>query len=369
MQFYVALRFLPSIPLVESIEYDTSFTWPRVSVVIPARNERDMIKKAIEMRLQSDYPNLEIILIDDRSDDGTGEIVDELAARDKRIQIVHIKELPEKWIGKLYAMQRGAEISTGEWLLFSDADVFVKPGTLKRVVWYAQYHGYDHISAIPHLLKENFLVDVVLSTFMRHICILGQPWQASNPRSSVGVGSGAFNMVHRKIFEDIGKFEKLRMTVTDDLTFGRVLKQAGARPMVLNGRSSVMVHFYRTLSAVAVGSERALFSFFGGFSAARLIILGVVMFLIEVSPFIILVPVGVPLLFYSGVFLIVIMIITSLISNRFFGRPWWAAFFVPLAMFIMTICMIRAAILGQKRGGIIWRGTFYSSDELKEYMQ
>lgn len=369
MQFYVAMRFLPSIPLVNAIEYDTSFAWPRVSVVIPARNEAGMIKKAVTMRLQSDYPNLEIILVDDRSEDGTGEIIDELAAKDKRVHVIHIRELPNDWIGKLYAMQYGAEIATGEWLLFSDADVFVKPGTLKRVVWYAQHHGYDHVSAIPHLMKENFLVDVVLSAFMRQICIFGQPWQASNPRSRVGIGSGAFNMVHRGIFEHICKFEKLRMTVTDDLTFGRILKQAGARPCVLNGRGSVMVHFYSTLHAVAVGSERALFSFFGGFSAVRLIILSIAMFLIEISPFVILAPVGIPLLFHAGIFLITIMIVTSFISNKCFGRPAWTAFFVPLAILIMTVCMIRAAILGKKRGGIIWRGTFYSSDVLKQHTQ
>ena len=136
VQLVCTLRLIASVRTVTKLPYKDLKKWPRVSVIIPARNEADTIKAAMRSRLESDYPNLEIILIDDRSTDNTPEIIEEIAQTDSRVKAIHIKELPKAWIGKLYAMHTGAKIASGAWLLFSDADVHIASGTLKRVISY-----------------------------------------------------------------------------------------------------------------------------------------------------------------------------------------------------------------------------------------
>ncbi|MEK7768052.1 MAG: glycosyltransferase family A protein, partial [bacterium] len=108
--------------------------WPRLSVLVPACNEADTLEPALETLLRSDYPDLEVILVDDRSTDGTGAVVDRLAARDARIVPVHVAALPPGWLGKVHAMHVALPHATGEWLLFSDADVHAAPDTIRRAV-------------------------------------------------------------------------------------------------------------------------------------------------------------------------------------------------------------------------------------------
>jgi len=107
--------------------------WPRVSVVVPSRDEAEAIEAAAQSLLVQDYPELELIAVDDRSSDGTGAILDRLAAADRRLGVVHVDALPEDWLGKNHACHRGAERATGEWLLFTAGDVVFAPGALRRV--------------------------------------------------------------------------------------------------------------------------------------------------------------------------------------------------------------------------------------------
>lgn len=369
IQFVFTLVLVRKVRSIDSLPDAKRNVWPRVSVIMPARNESDTIEAALRVRLGSNYPNLELIIVNDRSTDDTGQIADRIASEDNRVRVIHVDALTEGWIGKLYAMQIGAESATGEWLLFSDVDVHVKPGTLRRVIAWCEDRVIDHMAVIPDLFPTRFFVDVTLSVFMRHICVLGRPWKAEDKKSNTAVGAGAFNLVRRTAFDAINGFEKVRLTVTDDVAFGRVLKQSGIQAGVLNGRKYVRVYFYRTIREMAVGSERALFTMFGNFSMFRLIIIGTLMLVMELTPFIALFFYHLPLLTVIGISLVGIVIITSLLVNRYLGRPWWTAFFVPVAIVIMYVCMIRAGILGKKRGGIIWRGTFYSSEMLREYRQ
>jgi hypothetical protein len=369
LQLVWSFLLMRKVPSVRSLPDPRRPSWPGVSVIMPARNEAGTIERALRMRCASDYPHLELIVVNDRSDDDTGKIAERIAAQDKRIRVINIKSLPDGWLGKLYAMQIGAQAARGEWLLFSDADVHVKPGTLRRVIGWCEDKRTDHIAVIPDLDRTRFFVDVTLSVFMRQICIMGQVWKAQDPKSSAAVGAGAFNLVRRGSFDAVRGFEEIRLTVTDDIAFGRVLKESGARAGVLNGRGHVTVCFYRTLHEMAIGSERALFTMFGKFSALRLVAFGMLMLLCEVAPFIALLFIGLPLVQLIGFIFAGVIVGMSLMINVYLGRPWWTAFFVPVANVIMCVCTVRAAILGAKRGGIIWRGTFYSSKQLRRFRQ
>lgn len=369
IQLLFTFLLLKKIKSIASLPDKERASWPRVSVIMPARNEADTIEPALRIRCESDYPDLELIVVNDRSSDNTGEIAEKIAATDPRVRVVHIETLPPGWLGKLYAMHVGAQHAHGEWLLFSDVDVYVKRSTLRRVIAWCEDRLIDHMAVVPDILPTRFFVDVTLSVFMRHICALGRPWKVEDPKSKDAVGAGAFNLVRRTAYEAIHGFEPLRLTVTDDVALGRVLKQSGARAGVLNGRGYVSVYFYRTVREMAIGSERALFAMFGNFSVIKLIISAVLMVIAEVGPFAALLFFGIPFAQTIGIGLVIVVLLTSFLVNGYLGRPWWTSFFVPVAIMIMFVCMIRAGILGKKRGGIIWRGTFYPTEELKKFRQ
>ena len=365
MQLFLTLRVMKSVPLLEKLPYDKSRTWPKVSVIIPACNEAKTIEDAMQSRLQDDYPNLEILLIDDRSTDRTGEIVDKIAAKDSRVKAIHISELPEGWVGKPYALDQGAKLATGDWLLFSDADVYIKPTAIKRAITYCESRKLDHLTIFPELYQTRFLLDTLLSLFIRWICLMARVWAVEDEKSNASAGAGAFNLVRRSALEKIKGFEALRLEVADDVALGQVLKKSGARSSLINGRHYVGIYFYRSIREAAIGSERAGFTTIGNFSSIRLALIGIILFGLEMSSFIILVPMGIPYLPILGLIMVSVVFFVSISMNKWLNRPILPSLFLPIGITISTVLMFRTGILGVKRGGIYWRGTFYPTSLLK----
>ena len=128
LRLFRGSRRLPRLPDV-SAEAPRG-GWPSVSVIVPSRNEERAVEAATRALLAQDYPSLEVVAIDDRSTDATGRLLDALAAQDERLVVRHVTALPEGWLGKNYAMARGAEGARGEWLLFTDGDVLFAPDVL-----------------------------------------------------------------------------------------------------------------------------------------------------------------------------------------------------------------------------------------------
>ena len=151
--------------------------WPSLSVVVPACNEAGSIAPALASLLGQDYPALQVVLVDDRSSDGTGEIMDRLAARDPRVVVDHVRELPAGWLGKVHALERGVAHATGTWMLLTDADVRLAPGTLRRAIAWAGEQGYDHLAVFPHAVLRSFWVGVCIVSAARGALALGKPWR------------------------------------------------------------------------------------------------------------------------------------------------------------------------------------------------
>ena len=131
-------------------------TWPLVSMIIPARDEGEKIDAALRSVLAVDYPNLEIIAVDDRSRDETGRVMDRLAAEDPRLRVIHIETLPDGWLGKNHAMHVAAQAARGEFLLFTDGDVMFAPDALRRAVAYAEHTRIDHLCLSPNLVPGSY---------------------------------------------------------------------------------------------------------------------------------------------------------------------------------------------------------------------
>src|SRR5689334_11686200 len=152
-----------TMPVLADQKPNDPSRWPRLSVVIPACNEAASIEASVKSRLAQDYPDFEVCVVDDRSTDGTSAIVDRLAQGDPRVRPLHITKLPEGWLGKVHALHQGASTATGEWLLFTDADVHFAPGTLRRVIAYCEARGIDFITTIPTIWQRGILLDIALS--------------------------------------------------------------------------------------------------------------------------------------------------------------------------------------------------------------
>ncbi|HEY4587862.1 MAG TPA: glycosyltransferase family 2 protein, partial [Thermoanaerobaculia bacterium] len=200
---------------------------PRVSIIIPARNEERNLEEALRSVLALDYDNLEIDVVDDRSTDRTGEILDRMAAADPRLRIVHVRELPPGWLGKNHALWLGAGKATGEFLLFTDADVVLAPATLRRAVGAMVADGLDHLTAAPEIARPGVLFEMFVGAFSLFFTLYTRPWKVKDPESPSHVGVGAFNLVRAAAYRAAGGHPAIAMRPDDDLKLGKLLKKKG----------------------------------------------------------------------------------------------------------------------------------------------
>src|SRR6266446_3909792 len=158
---YGAMR----LPWIKDFAPAPNAECPRVSILFAARDEEEKLSAALATLMEIDYPNLEVIAVDDRSKDATGRILDEFATAHPRLRAVHVNQLPPGWLGKPHALQKGYEISTGNWLLFTDADVRFKPDVLRRAITLAKQRGLDHLTLFGEVEMAGFW-EKILITFM-----------------------------------------------------------------------------------------------------------------------------------------------------------------------------------------------------------
>jgi len=326
---------------------------PSLSIVIPARNEADHIEGALRSKLAASYPALEVVFVDDRSTDATGRIADALAERDPRLCVVHVTELPPEWLGKVHAMQRGLERASGEWILFSDADVHFAPALLERVLAHAVRERAGHVSIIPHITTRGLLLLPALAAFFRVVTTGGRLWSVPNQRSSAAVGIGAFNLVHRDALARSPGLEWLKMEVADDMSLGMMLKGAGARSLVLQGRNCVELEFYPSYRALARSVEK------NGASVPFPVLLtaNALLFLLEGGAWL-----GPPALALPTA---VLAFVVCARLTRWMGQPIWPTLIPAFGMLLLTGAIVRSGLLAWWRGGVVWRGTVYPREAIR----
>jgi glycosyltransferase involved in cell wall biosynthesis len=361
-----ALRAVPVLEALPAAERPDPACWPSVSVVTPACDEADTLPAAMASRLATDYPDVQFVLVDDRSRDGTGRVVDELAA-DPRVVPLHVRELPEGWLGKLHAMHVGAARARGEWLVFSDADVHFAPGALRRAVALAEARRLDFLAVLPQLDDATPAAEAAAAAFCGLFALAMRPWKVSDPDSDASLGVGAFNMVRREALERAGGLRPLRLEVADDIALGAVLKRSGARCGVANGRGLVRLRWYPTLPAMAAGLEKGFFAHAGRCEAWRLYVVAVLLLLREAAPWAALAWGSAPVA-WLGALTLVACLPVAVRAARWTGRPARDALLLPLGGVLVAWIVARAGFVGARRGGVTWRGTHYPSTLLREAM-
>ncbi len=338
-------------------------TGPRVTVVTAARNEERGIEAAARSLLAQEYPALEFIMVDDRSTDRTGAVLDALAAREPRLRVVHILELPPGWLGKNNALQQGANAARGEWILFADADIVMHPTTVARAMTYVERRGVDHLTLLPDLVMPGLLLKAFVSAFVIWFSGYLRPWKARDPKSRFFVGVGAFNLVRAGAYAAAGGHAPIRMRPDDDLKLGKILKRSGARQDVVLGRDLVSVEWYHSLSEAIDGLTKNSFAVVE--YNRLLMVLGAAAYLI-----IGLGPLAALLLAdgvvrATGAVAVAFQLLVHLRGARQAGAPWQAALLYPVISVIFCWIVLRAMVLNLWQGGITWRGTFYPLSELR----
>ena len=337
--------------------------WPKVSVVVPARDEAKRIEEALRSLAAQEYPDLEVIAVDDRSRDATGAILDRLAAEDPRLRAVHVRELPAGWLGKCHALQEGAGRSTGELLLFTDGDVVFAPDTLRLAVRYLLGRRLDHLALLPGLSPGGYWEDAA-KTYFAMLFLLGvKAWGAGSPSKNVYVGIGAFNLLRRSAYEAVGRHEAIRLEVADDLLLGKRIKQAGFRQEALLALDHLRLRWQEGVGGFVRGLEKNGFASIGYSIPFLLLITGLVALYYGL-------PYAAALAFrdarVSG-YALAILLMHGLFgyfgSYRRYG--WLLAPSLPVAAFLYLYSLWRSAVLTLWRGGVLWRDTFYPLEVLR----
>lgn len=344
-----------AVPRLAALPAEALASWPTVSVVVPARDEGLHLEAALEAKRSEGYPALEVVVVDDRSQDDTGAIADALAARDSRVRAVHVTEVPEGWLGKVNALARGLDAASGEWVLFSDADVHLAPGTLARLVAWAERSGVDHVALVPSLRSRGPLVAPALATFFRLFSLLPL-WKVPDPRSSAAIGAGAFNLFRRRALDASPGLEWLKMEIADDMALGVMLKRAGARQAVVVGGDGAWLDFYPSFRAMARALEKN-----GAAAPMPLMLLGVAALVVLEAGYLAALAIATPWAWAVGATVAALACVTQWGASRWLSLPRWPALVPWLGVVPLTLAMARSAVLAALRGGVVWRSTFYST--------
>ena len=335
---------------------------PPVSIVVAALNEAHAIEPALRSILAVDYPALEIVAIDDRSTDGTGEILDRLQREFPNLQVLHIRELPSGWIGKIHALHSGAMRARGDYLLFTDADVVFEPTAIRRAIAHCEARRLDHLTLVPEVPTRSSFVALSMMGGFIGLLALYRPWRAQQTGKH-RLGVGAFNMVRAASYRAVGGHEALAMEVLDDIELGRLMSQGDLRQDFLLARGMVTVEMYRGALEMFRGIQKNVFTFLD-YNVWKLLAGTLVTFAFSVWP-------------WAGIFLTdgatrwlnlasaaTVLALYAHLAPRF-GYSRWCAAWLPLTGLITIFLFWQIAILTWIRGGIVWRGTFYPLAELK----
>ncbi|HUA16894.1 MAG TPA: glycosyltransferase family 2 protein [Verrucomicrobiae bacterium] len=385
---------MPSVADVSRPEWDrnpvTANGNPRVSIIVPARDEEETIEQALRTLLSLDYDNYEVIAVNDRSRDRTGEIMEKMAEQSSpetvrgpdshisqgrgeaghpepcKLKVIHHTELPAGWLGKTHAMWTAANQASGDWLLFTDADVLFKPDSLRRAMAYGEAEPADHVVLFPRMIMKRPGEYMMIAFFQTMFMFGHRPWKVADPSTDDHMGVGAFNLVRRRVYDAVGTYEALRMEVLDDMKLGKVVKKAGFAQRNVFGGDLISIRWAHGAMGVVNNLTKNFFAVLS-FQWWRTIIAAIGLVFLNLGPFLgvwlahgwtrlpYAVALGAMFLIYLGM------------SWRS-GVPPYYFLLHPVSTALFTYTLLRSMILTLWNDGIEWRGTKYPLEELRRGM-
>lgn len=351
---------LPRIDEVEPLPPCESVT---VSILFAARDEATKLPGALPTLLEQDYARFEVIAVDDRSVDGTAQILEQFAREHPELKVIHISQLPAGWLGKPHALQTAYSHCSGEWIVFTDADVRFARDLLGRALALVRNEQWDHLTLIGLLDMKGFWEKAVLSFFAFGFTLATEPWNVSKPGSRRYLGTGYFQLIRRSVYERIGTHQRLALEVVDDLKLGKLVKQAGFRSGVGFADRRLSVRWQEGLKNIVRGTTKNFFAATGfRWEIAALQVLGLI--ILDVLPFFGLVWArGGPQLF-AGAAAAALLVLHGATAYTMRISPLYAITH-PLGALLFAYLILNSTIVTLRQGGVTWRGTFYPLEQLR----
>jgi Glycosyl transferase family 2 len=332
----------------------------RCSVIVAARDEEVRLEATVGHLLAQQHVALEVIVVDDRSTDATGDILRRLASEDTRVRATRVEHLPDGWLGKCHACHVGASLATGDWLLFTDADCWLQPDVIARALRVAARDAADHITLTPGVAAET------LGAKAWHLAFLGSlaNWMSGVNRDRPGahLGIGAFNLVSRSAYRGCGGYEALRLTIVDDIKLGLLLHRAGRRTRAFLGGPDVECHWGTTVPRMIKIMEKNYFAAVD-FRIAP-VVMGAIVFTLILGTCIL----GLWTRSAAGIAAGLAPWSLALPAAIFARRLGWSpasAAITPLLYPVLFFAVVNSAVVTLRQGGVRWRDTFYSLGTLR----
>lgn len=339
---------------------------PKVSIIFAARNEEQKIRSALCTMLNQDYPDYEVIAVNDRSSDQTPSILEDLARTPQasRLKILDIQKLPPGWLGKNHALYQGYLASSGEWLLFTDADVHFDSGTIEAALLAVSERKLDHLVLFPYAMTKNYLEAVFMMAFTFVFYLWFKPWAARYAHSQAYVGIGSFNFVKREVYEKIGTHQAIKLEVTDDMALGREVKKNGFRQMLMDGTGMIRETWFEGWKGILDSLEKNAFA---GVDYNLFLLTGATLGLLifDIAPFF--------LVFATQgaaqnclLAVIAIFFLMHCAVQKYFRYALITFPAHPFGSLLILFLVWRSTIKTLVEGGVRWRDTFYPLEILKK---
>lgn len=341
---------------------------PLVTVVIAVKDGEDEIAETVTKLLSSPYDRLELIVVNDRSTDNTGKILEDLKRHFPSLKVVHLDYLEPGWLGKVHALKHGTDLARGDLLLLMDADIHLDKSVLSKAINSMNRYQLDHLAVLPNLYPVNFVVDVILANSTIMFIESNKPWKKIEERHADSVrGVGAFNLFRRKFFmENTPGFSWIKMDIVDDVALAKMIAlNQGRTKLMFASEKGPSLAYYNSFMNMVMGFEK---NFFAGMANYRYgLMLGLVTFLTSL----LIIPLSWIFLLehrefqiMGGLYLFCNLIMAFYINQKI-PRKVIYYFLMPIGQFMMGIFLLRSALVCLKNNGVKWRGTHYPYRELK----
>ena len=362
-QYHLDIVVEPASPPIQA---------PLISVCIPARNEERNIRACVEAVLAQDYPNLEVIVLDDRSSDSTPSILAEIASRDSCLHLISGSDLPKDWVGKPHALFQAANQAHGEWLCFLDADTITAPEALSSCYAKALETQADMFTIMTFQVLDSFWEKVIMPLVLTALSVGFTPRKVNDPNRKDAIANGQFILMKRSVYDAVGGYESVKDQIVEDKAIAEKVKWNGYRLIVADGMRLARTRMYTSLPEMWEGWTKNIYlglhdqtsmlvlGVFGGFIAL------VAAFVLPIWPLL-----GVLWYLQSGSWIAGSVIIKSMLLwvvliherakvARNLEIPPWYAFTMPLGAGIFAAMMLASTWKVVSGQGVTWKGRVYS---------